>query len=514
MREMAFGQDASSRTRRSSRATTPTSPTISATRSRASRRSAGSPSAERRNEVCDGQRNRAPRSRRARERVAGRRCASASSTARSNRCGISDRDQRVRRVPGAMEDPQGGRRRFRAAAPGPVGGGRGRAAGGRDALAVRSRDHTKDLRGLRPPAAGPRPGRPRLGQAPRVAARCPRLRPSSRARTRRRTSRTKDAAMTDSTGSDPQPAAPPASPSSDDRIGIEDFQKVRLEDGEDPRRRARSEVQQAHAARGRSRRRDSARSSRASRRSTSRSSSSDGNVVVVANLKPAKLMGVESNGMVLAASVGEAGAPSLLDVPADVPPGRKSSSVLADSHCHLQMGTRRGPHLQWPPRSDRAAGAGPRGGRDRGSWSRERPSPIPSAAAALRRPRDSRCLRRRRRPSARGEGLRSGPRRRRPSRSSPAGRASPRSARSASTSITTTRRATSRSRSSSGCSTARARLGLPVLLHNRESGAEMLATADAPRCAPRAPGSSTRSPKTRRTAARLSTSATSFRSPG
>ena len=47
------------------------------------------------------------------------------------------------------------------------------------------------------------------------------------------------------------------------------------------------------------------------------------NVVVVANLKPAKLMGVESNGMVLAASVGEAGAPVLLDVPSDVPPGSK-----------------------------------------------------------------------------------------------------------------------------------------------------------------------------------------------
>jgi len=47
------------------------------------------------------------------------------------------------------------------------------------------------------------------------------------------------------------------------------------------------------------------------------------NVVVVANLKPAKLMGIESNGMVLAASVGEAGAPVLLDVPADVPPGSK-----------------------------------------------------------------------------------------------------------------------------------------------------------------------------------------------
>ncbi|MEP6994696.1 MAG: methionine--tRNA ligase [Acidobacteriota bacterium] len=47
------------------------------------------------------------------------------------------------------------------------------------------------------------------------------------------------------------------------------------------------------------------------------------NVVVVANLKPAKLMGVESNGMVLAASVGEAGEPVLLDVPAHVPSGSK-----------------------------------------------------------------------------------------------------------------------------------------------------------------------------------------------
>jgi methionyl-tRNA synthetase len=45
------------------------------------------------------------------------------------------------------------------------------------------------------------------------------------------------------------------------------------------------------------------------------------NVVIVANLKPAKLMGVESNGMVLAATVGEAGEPSLLEVPDDVPPG-------------------------------------------------------------------------------------------------------------------------------------------------------------------------------------------------
>jgi len=47
------------------------------------------------------------------------------------------------------------------------------------------------------------------------------------------------------------------------------------------------------------------------------------NVVVVANLKPARLMGVESNGMVLAATVGDTGEPVLLDVPAEVPPGSR-----------------------------------------------------------------------------------------------------------------------------------------------------------------------------------------------
>ena len=47
------------------------------------------------------------------------------------------------------------------------------------------------------------------------------------------------------------------------------------------------------------------------------------NVVVVANLKPAKLMGVESDGMVLAATVGEAGEPVLLEVPSEVPAGSR-----------------------------------------------------------------------------------------------------------------------------------------------------------------------------------------------
>ena len=44
-------------------------------------------------------------------------------------------------------------------------------------------------------------------------------------------------------------------------------------------------------------------------------------VVIVANLQPAKLMGVESNGMVLAASID--GEPSLLAVDPSVPAGTK-----------------------------------------------------------------------------------------------------------------------------------------------------------------------------------------------
>lgn len=45
-------------------------------------------------------------------------------------------------------------------------------------------------------------------------------------------------------------------------------------------------------------------------------------IVIVANLKPAKLMGIESNGMVLAASV-EGGAPSLVAVDPSMPPGSR-----------------------------------------------------------------------------------------------------------------------------------------------------------------------------------------------
>jgi methionyl-tRNA synthetase len=43
-------------------------------------------------------------------------------------------------------------------------------------------------------------------------------------------------------------------------------------------------------------------------------------IVMVFNLKPAKLMGIESNGMVLAASP-EGGKPMLVGFSSDVPPG-------------------------------------------------------------------------------------------------------------------------------------------------------------------------------------------------
>ncbi len=45
-------------------------------------------------------------------------------------------------------------------------------------------------------------------------------------------------------------------------------------------------------------------------------------IVIVANLKPAKLMGIESNGMVLAASP-EGGLPNLVAVDPSLPPGSR-----------------------------------------------------------------------------------------------------------------------------------------------------------------------------------------------
>ena len=120
---------------------------------------------------------------------------------------------------------------------------------------------------------------------------------------------------------DPTAVATPATPP-DDRIAIEDFQRVRL-------RTARVLVAERVPKSNKLMRLevdlgDEKRQIVAGIAAQYEPEQLVGrNVVVVANLRPAKLMGVESNGMVLAASVGEAGAPVLLDVPTDVPPGSK-----------------------------------------------------------------------------------------------------------------------------------------------------------------------------------------------
>ncbi len=125
----------------------------------------------------------------------------------------------------------------------------------------------------------------------------------------------KDVTTTSTPG---EPAAVPA----DDRIAIEDFQKVRLRTARivaAERVPKSNKLMRLEVDLG-----DERRQIVAGIAAQYEPEALVGrNVVVVANLKPAKLMGVESNGMVLAASVGEAGAPVLLDVPADVPPGSK-----------------------------------------------------------------------------------------------------------------------------------------------------------------------------------------------
>jgi len=120
-------------------------------------------------------------------------------------------------------------------------------------------------------------------------------------------------------------ATPPPGASAaptDDRIGIEDFQKVKLSTAkilEAERVPKSNKLMRLQVDLGHERRQIVAGIAA----QYEPEALVGRNVVVVANLKPAKLMGVESNGMVLAAAVGEGGAPVLLDVPADVPPGSK-----------------------------------------------------------------------------------------------------------------------------------------------------------------------------------------------
>ncbi len=131
----------------------------------------------------------------------------------------------------------------------------------------------------------------------------------------------KDAAMTETPNPNGPAASAPATPV-DDRIGIEDFQKVRLRTAKivaAERVPKSNKLMRLQVDLG-----DERRQIVAGIAAVYEPEALVGrNVVIVANLKPARLMGVESNGMVLAASVGEAGAPVLLDVPADVPAGSK-----------------------------------------------------------------------------------------------------------------------------------------------------------------------------------------------
>jgi tRNA-binding EMAP/Myf-like protein len=57
-------------------------------------------------------------------------------------------------------------------------------------------------------------------------------------------------------------------------------------------------------------------------------------VVIVANLQPRKLRGIESNGMIVAASI-EGGKPVLAGFLEDVPHRGAPQVKLVDSHCHL-----------------------------------------------------------------------------------------------------------------------------------------------------------------------------------
>jgi methionyl-tRNA synthetase len=118
-----------------------------------------------------------------------------------------------------------------------------------------------------------------------------------------------------------KPAAPAApSPAADGHISIQDFQRVRLVTGrilEAERVPKSNKLVRLQVDLGSEKRQVVA--GIATRYEPE--ALVGRNVVIVANLKPAKLMGVDSNGMVLAATVGEAGEPSLLEVPADVPPG-------------------------------------------------------------------------------------------------------------------------------------------------------------------------------------------------
>ena len=117
--------------------------------------------------------------------------------------------------------------------------------------------------------------------------------------------------------------APRAPRSRRPKIAIDDFLKVDLRVGQvlsaEPRQRRR----QADAHESRYRRAAAAHHRGRHRRGVRRrSSSSNRKVVIVANLQPRKLKGIESNGMIVAASV-EGGKPVLAGFHEDIPVGAR-----------------------------------------------------------------------------------------------------------------------------------------------------------------------------------------------
>ena len=120
----------------------------------------------------------------------------------------------------------------------------------------------------------------------------------------------------------PSPGTTQAVSPSDNRIGIDEFQKVRLVTGrvlEADRVPGSNKLVRMNVDLGAERRQVVAGIGK----QYAPEALVGKNVVVVTNLKPARLMGVVSDGMVLAATVGEAGEPVLLEVPPDVPPGSR-----------------------------------------------------------------------------------------------------------------------------------------------------------------------------------------------
>ena len=269
-------------------------------------------------------------------------------------------------------------------------------------------------------------------------------------------------------------AAPPPAPAGRRQIPIDDFMKIDLRVAKVLAAEKVQGLEEADQDAGGRRARSSARSSPASRRPTSPRHWSAASIVIVANLKPAKLMGIESNGMVLAASP-EGGLPVLLGF--DRPAAARASRVRALPRDRLATAT-------WPTRRSRTTSTTVVGAR---AWRRRHRAALHPGA---RRRRGSRAADAVSRPLWPGVRFAVGVH---PHQAHEfAGRAAEvvaavqaaarraagarrRSARSASTTTTTSRRATCSGRSSGAQVELARESGLPVVIHTREADDDTLA---------------------------------------